>query len=60
MWVFDGEEWYEEGNDGAASATKPESRPRFEEHMPELQVIEVGEVFIPVPRTNRVPPMPLP
>jgi hypothetical protein len=57
MWVFDGEEWYEEGSGESTSARKPESRPRFEELMPELQVIEV---VIPVPKTNHVPPMPLP
>lgn len=56
MWVFDGEEWFEEGGE-AANASKPESRPRYEELMPELQVIEV---VIPVPRPNHVPPLPLP
>lgn len=56
MWVFDGEQWIEEGN-GDAGKAKPESRPRYEELMPELQVIEV--VIPTVPNTNYVPvPMP--
>ena len=57
MWVFDGEQWFEEGN-GDAGHAKPESRPRYEELMPELQVIEV---VIPIPNTNtNYIPLPLP
>jgi hypothetical protein len=60
MWVFDGESWFEEGADESRATTKtpaPElSLPR-EEFRPELQVIEV---VIPVPKTDYVPPFPLP
>jgi len=57
MWVFDGEQWFEEGN-GDTGSTKPESRPRYEELMPERQVVEV---VIPNTHTNTIPvPLPLP
>lgn len=56
MWVFDGEEWTED--DGRDKPRKPEpERPRYEEMMPELQVIEV---VVPLPKKHRVPPLPLP
>jgi hypothetical protein len=55
MWVFDGEEWTEEGT--SSSSAKPENSPiRIDELMPELQIIEI----VPVPQTNYVPPFPLP
>ena len=57
MWVFDGEEWTEEG--GSASNRKPETAlPKFDEMMPELQVIEIEHVPT-TPRTNYIP-VPLP
>ena len=62
MWVFDGEEWTQEG--GGSSAWNPkqhemEQRPQWaDEFVPELQVIEI--VQIPSPATNHVPPFPLP
>lgn len=53
MWVFDGEEWTEEG--GSSSSRQQETtRPRYDELTPELQVIEI----VPVPQTNRVPVVP--
>ncbi len=54
MWVFDGEEWIEEGG----SDRKPETTalPMWDESMPELQVIEI----LPPTRKNEVPPLPLP
>ena len=54
MWVFDGEEWTEEGG----TERKAESRalPRWDQSMPELQVIE----HLPPTRTNEVLPFPLP
>ena len=57
MWIFDGEQWKEEGV--SDSATRPELQaPRRDEMFyPELQVVEV--VPGPVPRTNYVP-FPLP
>ncbi|HEV7920792.1 MAG TPA: hypothetical protein VGR02_08395 [Thermoanaerobaculia bacterium] len=51
MWVFDGEEWTEEGN-GNASAKPEERRPRWEELMPELQVVEIVPVTVPLPSRN--------
>jgi len=57
MWVFDGEEWTEEG--GSAKNRKPETAlPMIDEMMPELQVIEIEHVPA-TPRTNYVP-VPLP
>jgi hypothetical protein len=55
MWIFDGEQWMEQGV--SDRVTKPELQaPRPEEMFyPELQVIEV----VPVPRTNYIP-FPLP
>ncbi len=55
MWIYDGEQWIEEGvNEHEA---KPEQTRRPEEmYQPELHVIEV----VPVPKTNYVPPFPLP
>lgn len=55
MWVYDGEEWSEEG--ATTDKGKPESIAiRIEEYMPELQIVEI----IQTPQTNRVPPFPLP
>jgi hypothetical protein len=55
MWVYDGEQWTEEG--GSNTTPKPETIAiRIEEFLPELQVVEI----MPVRNTNRVPPFPLP
>lgn len=53
MWIYDGEQWIEEG--ASESERKPEQTPDQQHEMfyPELQVIE-----IPVPKTNYVPPFP--
>ncbi len=54
MWVFDGEQWIEEGSE---QKSKPEQKPiPFGEFMPELQVIEI----VQVPKQTPVPPFPLP
>lgn len=54
MWIYDGEQWIEEG--ASESESKPERTPQREEMFyPELQVVEV---VIPVPRTNYVPLFP--
>lgn len=60
MWVFDGEEWTQDDG-GLGSTAKPETkRPRYEEMMPELQVVEV-EIITPRPQTDRqIPPLPMP
>jgi len=55
MWIYDGEEWTEEGAN--EKQPKPDSAPRLEEmYQPELQVIEV----VPVPKNTNVPPLPMP
>ena len=54
MWVFDGEEW---ANEGAAEKKREVEVPvRIERFVPELQVIEV----VPVTKSNPIPPFPLP
>lgn len=53
MWIYDGEQWIEEG--ASESETKPERTPQQEEMFyPELQVIEI----VPVPNTRYVPLFP--
>ena len=56
MWIYDGEQWIEEGA-SEKNTRKPEAMPRPEEMGPELQVVEVE--ILPVPKTNYVP-FPLP
>ena len=58
MWVFDGEEWtQDDGSIGGSS--KPETaRPRYEETMPELQVLELE--IVPVSPTKQTPIVPFP
>jgi hypothetical protein len=56
MWVFDGEQWTEEGSE---QKSKPEQQKQIPigEMLPELQVLEI----VQVPKTNNpVPPFPLP
>jgi hypothetical protein len=54
MWIYDGEQWIEEGAN--ENAKKPDqTMPRLDEFVPELQVVEIT----PLPRTNHVP-FPLP
>jgi hypothetical protein len=56
MWIFDGEEWTEEG---ASEDRKPASpMPQWNECSPELQVLEI--VPVPQPRTQYIPPVPMP
>ena len=57
MWVYDGEEWTDEG---ASNNRKPETtqRPPLDEFVPELQVVEI--VQIPTVKPSYVPPFPLP
>lgn len=59
MWVFDGEEWtQDDGSIGGSSKSEPK-RPRYEEMMPELQVIELEIVPVPT-RQTPIPPFPQP
>ena len=54
MWVFDGEQWTEDGASEERRNVETTQVP-IEQFVPELQVIEV----VPVPRKNPVP-FPLP
>jgi hypothetical protein len=55
MWTFDGEQWTTDEGVNESEVKRDEKTPRYEQSMPELQVIE-----IPLPRTNYVPPFTLP
>ena len=56
MWIYDGDQWIEEG--ASANEIKPETQHRdYEMFYPELQVVEVT-ITVPVPKTNYVPPYP--
>ena len=53
MWVFDGEQWIQEG--ASSDTPKPATMAiPIEEFVPELQVVEV----VQVPQRNHVPPFP--
>jgi hypothetical protein len=57
MWTYDGDQWIEEGVN--EKETKTDRTPRPEEmYQPEMQVLEI--VPVPVPKTNYVPPLPMP
>ncbi len=55
LWTFDGEQWTTDEGVNESEVKRDDKTPRYEQSMPELQVIE-----IPLPRTNYVPPFPLP
>lgn len=59
MWVFDGEEWTQDDGGLEPVAKAAPARPRYEEMMPELQVIEVEIVQVPNKNTI-VPLLPIP
>jgi hypothetical protein len=60
MWVFDGEQWTLDDGGLEPRVPKPETaRPRYEEHLPELQVIEIVPVR-PQRRPDELPPIPMP
>ena len=55
MWIYDGEEWTEQGVN--QNEAKPHDVQRPEEMFyPEVQVVEITPV--PVTNTNYLPPMP--
>jgi hypothetical protein len=58
MWVFDGEQWTTDEGVNESEAKRETRTPRYEQSMPELQVIEI-EVPLPT-KSNYVPPFPLP
>ena len=54
MWVFDGEQWTQDDGSFEPRSKPAPIRPRYDELMPELQVIEI------VPVAPRLPQVPLP
>ncbi|HEV8434516.1 MAG TPA: hypothetical protein VGR95_13960 [Thermoanaerobaculia bacterium] len=60
MWTFDGEEWTDESG-ARSNERKPEASlpPKWDEAMPELQVIEIEHIPSTTTRINYVP-LPLP
>lgn len=58
MWIYDGDQWIEEGANETAKRAETIMPRHGEEFYPELQVVEVE--IVPVPRTNYVPHFPLP
>ena len=49
MWVFDGEEWFEEGGCTSEKNGSSPNRRELEEFYPELQVVEVPITPEPLP-----------
>jgi hypothetical protein len=56
MWIFDGEEWTDDNAPRSGAPKRERQAPSSKEHLPELQILEI----INVPKTNRVPPYPVP
>ena len=52
MWVFDGEQWTEEGGSSEQQAPKQNHQQQFDMFLPELQVVENTQI---VPRPDYVP-----
>ena len=55
MWVFDGEEWYEEGGGPKPANSSDEQQFYWDMLQPELQIVEIAREEI-----DPVPPFPLP
>lgn len=58
MWVFDGEEWTRDAGNEHESPNAAEQRPRYDEWMPELQVVEIVQVPKHRERPADLPPLP--
>ena len=59
MWIYDGEQWTEEGvsdSESKPDTTMPQFDQFYDQFYPELQVIEI----VQVPKPTYVPPFPLP
>jgi hypothetical protein len=61
MWTFDGEEWTDEG-EAQKNERKPDASlpPRWEETMPELQVVEIEYIRPATTRIINYVPLPIP
>lgn len=57
MWIYDGDQWIEEGTNETGKTAETIMPRHGEEFYPELQVVEVE--IVPVPQTNYVPHFPL-
>ena len=60
MWVFDGEQWTEEGGSAGQSSQSTQKQYDMEQYdmdrfLPELQVVEVVPTVPVVPAASRVP-----
>jgi len=55
MWIFDGEEWTEEGGESRRKESPSRVTPHFDEFQPEIQVLEI----VPVPAQPNYIPFPL-
>jgi hypothetical protein len=55
MWIFDGEEWTEEGGGSSRTESPHRVAPHFDQFQPELQVLEI----VPVPAQPNYIPLPL-
>lgn len=58
MWIYDGDQWIDEGANETGKRAETIMPRHGEELYPELQVVEVE--IVPLPRTNYVPHFPLP
>jgi hypothetical protein len=56
MWIFDGEEWTEEGGSKDTAKSETGNMIPMNEFVPELQVLEI----VPTPKSNPMPPFPMP
>lgn len=56
MWVFDGEEWSEEG--AVPKSTRPPIQGQPADYYPEMQIVEIP--ILPTPMEREYPPMPTP
>ena len=54
MWVFDGEQWIQEGVSETSTSVPPQER-AWDILVPELQIIEIGNT-----RKEEIPPFPFP
>jgi hypothetical protein len=57
MWIYDGDQWIEEGANETGKPAETIMPRHGEELYPELQVVEVE--IVPVPQTTYVPHFPL-
>ena len=60
MWVFDGEEWTQDNGNEHSAPKAGQERPRYDDWMPELQVVEIVQVPKRRERTEDLPLLPTP